>query len=410
MLPPLLFISAASALDPRLASQGLPLLRALSRRGQCVVLLTFEPPSAPALQPQLAALQRDFTALGLHWHPYHTRPSPGLPARGADLLQALFLARRLIRQYSVRLIHVRSYLPALLALLLRPLAGPPFVFDMRGLLPDEHLSAGHWTRTSPRYRLAKRLEALALRRAAAVVVTSELFRRRVLELDTARAIPPEVLARKLHTIHNNVDTQRFVPTPAPGPGLRAALGLNGRRLVVLSAGHLMPWHAPAEVIRFFAALQRADPAFALLLLTQSIPEAQAACRAEGLAPADYRVIAVAPEQMPAYLSLAEAGLSFLKPGHEMANPIKLAEYLACGLPVVLSPGQGGAADLIERAEAGLVIPAFDPAAYDQAAARLLRLLRQPGLAARCRLLAEERYSLTAAVEAYTHIYEQALNS
>ena len=61
--------------------------------------------------------------------------------------------------------HARSHVGAAIALPLRVLLGLPFLFDVRGLLPDEYADAGHWRRGGLKYRLGKAMERVFFRRA-----------------------------------------------------------------------------------------------------------------------------------------------------------------------------------------------------------------------------------------------------
>ena len=60
-------------------------------------------------------------------------------------------------------------------------------------------------------------------------------------------------------------------------------------------------------------------------------------------PKDYAVRKVAPADVSSYLSAADAGIAFYRPGISRlgTSPVKVSEYLACGLPVVIERGHRG---------------------------------------------------------------------
>jgi glycosyltransferase involved in cell wall biosynthesis len=85
------------------------------------------------------------------------------------------------------------------------------------------------------------------------------------------------------------------------------------------------------------------------------------------------------DSVPAYFSIAFCGLASLVdiPAYEGARPSKLFPVLASGKPLIFV-GKGEAAQLVERAQAGIVLPPGDP---QRLADAFLRLARNPELAA-----------------------------
>jgi glycosyltransferase involved in cell wall biosynthesis len=103
--------------------------------------------------------------------------------------------------------------------------------------------------------------------------------------------------------------------------------------------------------------------------------------------------------MPGLLSAGDAGLSLVlsAPSKTAASPVKNGEYLACGLPVVTTPGIGDYSDLVERRAVGIVVRGLDPAGLVEAGNALARLLKDPGLRGRCRDTAVSDVSLAGVV-------------
>ena len=78
--------------------------------------------------------------------------------------------------------------------------------------------------------------------------------------------------------------------------------------------------------------------------------------------------AVPPAGMPAALVAGDVGLSFIQPCFSKtgSSPTKVAEYLACGLPVVVNAGIGDQGALAAEAPACTVMPDLSDAAVDEA--------------------------------------------
>ena len=85
--------------------------------------------------------------------------------------------------------------------------------------------------------------------------------------------------------------------------------------------------------------------------------------------------AVPEPDLPDYIALADVGLDTRRHiGISQGTlPVKMFSYMACGRPVLLSI-EGEAAELLNRARAGLVVPPESPEALVQA---ILHLQAEP---------------------------------
>jgi len=199
--------------------------------------------------------------------------------------------------------------------------------------------------------------------------------------------------------------------------VRAELGI-AERLVLVYSGSLGSWYREAEIAQLAGiAKKRAGRPIAFLLLTPSPPaELTRMLRAEGLADDEIVVRKLRPSQMPAYLSAGDLGISFIKScfSKKASSPTKVAEYLACGLPVVLNGDIGDQADLAAERETCVVVSRFDEeGALEAAVDRGLALASRP-LAQRVaegRAVADARFGLErVGVTRYAALYERLLRS
>src|SRR5262249_41097526 len=128
-------------------------------------------------------------------------------------------------------------------------------------------------------------------------------------------------------------------------------------------------------------------------------------------PAGVEARSAAPAEVPALLARAGASLSLRQPGRAQvaASPVKVSEALACGRPVVSTPGVGDLDALIPGHRVGVVLRGVGDDDLLAGARELIALQADRGaLAARCRALAQARYALPSAVEAYDRVYRALL--
>jgi glycosyltransferase involved in cell wall biosynthesis len=391
--------------EPLVATQVRPYLRELAAQGHRMVLLTFE--TASRDRAATAALRAELATEGIAWHALRYHRWPSLPATLYDIARGVMSGFVLAGRYRVDLLHARSHVGAAVALPLGRLLGVPFVFDVRGLLPDEYADAGHWRRGGLKYRLGKAMERVFLRHAAALVVLTETVR-----ADLAAEGGP-LAARDpadVTVIPCCVDLERSPWDERARHAVRDGRGWTGRRVIVY-VGKLGMWYLDAEMIRFFAAAHRHDPRSFLQVLTVSPSGAlRRALVAAGIPESAFDVRAVRPGEVPALLQAADAGLSLIKPcvSKRSSSPTKVGEYLAAGLPVVSTEGIGDCDRQLADGR-GVLLETLDETACEEGARSLTRLLDDPATRARCRAYAEAELSLArTGGPRYASVYARAL--
>ncbi|MBI4521383.1 MAG: glycosyltransferase family 4 protein [Gemmatimonadetes bacterium] len=405
----ILFVSYDGLLEPLGRSQVIPYFRALARRGHVVELLTFEKPQ-DLRRGGAPELRRELAADGIAWMQYRYHKSPSVPATAWDLAVGCVSTCLRARAGRFDFVHGRSYVGGLMALAAKRMTGTPFVFEMRGFWVDERVDGGLWSPRSWLVRTAARAERALFRGADAVLVSSRAGIRRIQATPERFPVQGElVLARTA------VDLVAFAPRARDAGSSRDAssewlarkAGLAGRFVLVYS-GSLGTWYLLDPMIRFFKALRTLRRDARLLVLTRG-PEGpiHAAANTRGVAPHDVVVRAVKHEEIPRWLSLADAGIVFVAPlpSKAASSAIKLSEFLAMGLPVVLNAGVGDTGELVAEAGAGVVLADLDDASLLEGARRLLES-DLPTMGRTARRLAEQVFALEAAVDAYERTYER----
>lgn len=394
--------------EPLVETQVLAYLRGLAADGHEIHLLTFE--TERRGRRSRGDVRRRLAADGIHWHGlrYHKRPS--LLATIVDVACGAALAGLVVRRHRIRLLHVRNHVPAAMALPVRLLTGAGLLFDVRGLMAEEYADGGLWRTGSVAWRLTKWVERRTVARADALVVLT----RRALPLLVER--PNELLeAGRAVVIPTCADVDRIVAAGGQRETVREELDLVGSRVIVY-AGKFSTWYLAEEMARFFARLHAKDAQARFLVLTPSDPELiRRELAAAGLASDTYRIRSVLPAEVGAHLAAADLAISFIAPAPSKAasSPTKIGEYLAAGLPIVVSAGVGDTDELLRDGRVGVVVDSHDDDAYDRAIAAVEVLLGEPDIRARCVEVARRSLSLDrVGVASYRRLYadlERRLN-
>lgn len=421
--------------EPLVQTQVLPYLRQLSASGEVeVFLLTFEPDKRRAWSAaQESEWRAALAADGIRWFslPYHKSPSALVTPY--DIVRGAWTAARLARRHHLDVLHARGHLPLAMALLAKRLgANVRLLFDIRGLLAEEYEEAGVWTKNSPQYRAVQAVERAGLKQAEGLIVLTRALRKRLVEHKLAPAERIEVIPccvdfARFEAAHHNGDRRRTHESEAQagenaarverqsfvadgekaggrvGEQVGEQIGeMDGDkdgaadRFEVVSAGSVTGLYLLEEMGHFFLALKRQRPDALLRILTMSSATATAATLERvGLDAADFRIGAVKPAEVPAYLRRARLGLSFRKATFSQiaASPTKIPEYLAAGLPTICNAGIGDTDEILTRERVGVIIRDFDEASFDEAARAALALAADREVSARCVEVAHRYFDL-----------------
>ncbi len=403
-----LYVSHNGILEGLGQSQVLAYLKGLARRGVRFDLLSYELASADI--GLIETTRASLAAVGIDWTPMRRRRDTRLAVKVTESLLGVGRATKLALARRPDIVHGRSYLPTAVAdVIASSLPRARLLFDCRGMLGDEYVDAGHWTEERLEYRLLKRYEARAFRRADGVVVLTEALRRWLAE---RRWFGPHTL---VETIPCCVDLDAFRFDEAGRSRVRRELGLEGK-LVLVYAGSLGSWYREAEIAAVAGiARLRAGRPVAFLLLTAAPHQALVdLLRARGFGESDVVVKKLAASEMPRYLSAGDVGISFIKScfSKKGSSPTKVGEYLACGLPVVLNGDIGDQADLAAERETCVVVGGFGERELTDAADRVVALAAKP-LADRVasgRAVADARFGLERiGVTRYERLYRGMLD-
>jgi len=403
-----LYISYNGMLDPLGQSQVIPYLKELSGRGVQFTLLSFERAASlgSAGVAKCMELHNRLAQHGIEWDwlRYHRKPS--LPATAYDVIQGLAYARRLVRRKQIEMVHARSHIPATIALGLKKRFGLKMIFDVRGLLADEYVDAGHWRKGSIPYRLTKRIERQALANADGVVTLTERIWPIVKTWEGLRGRDPfhEIIPCCADLALFKFDSDKRARR-------RRQLGLRDQSVIVYS-GSIDGWYLTEQMADFFAARLKRDPnAYFLWLIPGNHDRIRELMKQRQIMPQSYSVIAVAPEEVPSYLSAGDVGLAFIKPCFSKlaSSPTKYAEYLACGLPLIINSGIGDSDALIIREGAGVMVSDFNEREYTKAMETIDDFLEQPSTRNRMRAIAERLFDVRViGATRYARLYERVL--
>lgn len=237
----------------------------------------------------------------------------------------------------------------------------PFVFELGDLWPASIRAVGAM-RDSKILDLVEKLELYLYRKSAAVVALTDAFKRDLVR----RGIDPA----KIDVVINGVDLPRYSPQAKDRDLLRQH-DLEGRFVIGYIGTHGLA-HDLGNVIKA-AGLLRDRKEICFVFVGDGAAKASLVEEVGARGLENVRFVDPRPkEEMPAHWSLCDAALVHLKNDPVFAEviPSKIFEAMAMGLPLVLVAPAGEATGIVEREDAGVVVPAGQPAALAAAARHL----------------------------------------
>jgi len=278
------------------------------------------------------------------------------------------------------------------------------VFLIWDLYPDHVVAAGLAGRLNPVVAAWRRLNRASLKAAVTVITIGERMAQRI----AAQAWPGSTGAPEVVMIPNWADTHSIRPLQKRLNDFAVEYGQVGK-VTVLYSGNLGRSHSLAGLVEVAQRMQDlTEVGFLVVGGGESHHEIEREVRRRGLE--NLRVLPWQPwDRVP--LSLATADIAVVSQAAatgELSVPSRAYSFMAAGCALVaLTDDDSDLAALVKGGGVGLVCPPDDAEALERCLRSLARDAdRLQTCRTRARQLAEERYSLDAAVARF----EEALGS
>lgn len=386
-------------------SQVLPYIFGLSKKGHHFTVISFEKPGR--FPEGKKAIEDLCTAHSVDWIPLTYTASPPVISTIYDILRLRRCVRNLHWKKNFDIIHCRSYITSLVGLHMKRKFGVRFLFDMRAFYADERVDGGLWNLQNPVFR-----------------AVYNFFKHKEVEFLSEADHSISLTTKGKHIIHSwkNIERQPVAVEVIPccadldhfNPSqiqvqlqseLRSKLNLCSDDFVITYLGSVGTWYMLDEMLDFFKVLLEKRPDSKFLFITPDEPKSILyAAEKRGIPTHRFAIDKADREEVPTYLSLANAAIFFIKPvfSKSGSSPTKHGEMLGMGLPVIANAGVGDVDSIIEETNSGILIREFTTDAYEKAVVQLDKLMEIPVSALQA--AAQKYYSLEEGVDRYDRVY------
>ncbi len=325
--------------------------------------------------------------------------APRLLAKTHDFCLFPLRVAQLARRHRVDVILARSSLAGTIAMAASEIVERPFYVESFEPHSDYAADVGAWSRRGLPYQFQHAMEWAQTRRAAGIMPVSFAYTSYL----EAHGVPPS----RLRTVPCGVDFDRFRFDSHARTQFRRRLGLDDGALVGIYVGKFGGLYLDHEAFEAFAAARRhLGDRFRLIILTQQDPAwVWERLRRHGAETCAVFVGGVSHDDVPGVLSGSDFGFVLIRglPSQRFVSSVKVGEYWANGLPVVLADGAGDDHDIVENERAGAV---FHPGRNDLelALGRVVGLVEHPDSRSRIAGLAKRYRSWDRVRDAYSYFF------
>ncbi len=390
----ILYFSYDGMLEPLGQSQVLSYLKCLACNRK-IHLISFEKSADWINVFERDRISNDIAAAGIIWHPLRYHKSPSALATAWDIVCGISLGLWLVLRHRIGVVHARSYVPSVMALTIKQLAGVKYIFDMRGFWVDERVDGGLWLPSGRMYRLAKGFERHFLLSADYVVSLTHAAVREMQRFEYLQGRIPAITV-----IPTCANLTHFKPLPRQRTKGSLVLGY---------VGTVGTWYLFDEVARCFALLLTFCPNAKFLIVNRNEHAyIRERLNVAGIPFSAVELVTATYAEVPKQMSRMDAGVFFIKPvfSKQASAPTKLAEFLGCGIPCLSNAGVGDMAEVLENDQVGLAISSFDDEEMIMALKKLINLVDDPDSLDRCVASAQKHFSLDEGVRLYDEIYKK----
>lgn len=386
----ILYISYDGLLEPLGQSQVLEYQKKLSKNHD-IFIISFEKTPFDINNEFHNSTLSIVKSSNISWYRLRYHKSPSGLATAFDIFTGILFAIFLIFRFKLTIIHARSYVPSVIAIVIKKLIGIKFIFDMRGFWADERVDGDIWKKDSLLYKLAKWFESKFIVNADHLVSLTESAINEI---------------KKFKYIDSNMPSYSVIPTCAnldmfthqPKKNKNFTLGYVG------SAG---TWYNFDSVIAAFLELLKIIPDATLLIVNQNEHEYILKKLVENnISQNQFKLISANHSEVPLLMNQMDAGIFFIKQLYSKlaSAPTKLGEFLGCGIPCLTNNKIGDMQSIIEEEGVGVSIPDFSDAAILSGVQDLIYITQVPGISNKCISSSKKYFSLNNGVKRYDEIY------
>jgi glycosyltransferase involved in cell wall biosynthesis len=268
-----------------------------------------------------------------------------------------------------------------------------FCFEPHSLYMKEF---GIWSGNSLKYKILSKVEHLQATRADYVTGPT---------IHTIELLKEWKSSAKLFRVPISVDTEKFTFSTKDRQRIRTQYNIPEDRYALLYLGKFNGiYYKEKEVAEFCKRLVDFDSRIFIFTISPTpSEEVEKAYLEAGLASSDFLVLNKIPyDEIEGYISACDMGMVAIPPldSQKYRTPVKIGNYLACGIPFLLNRGIADDDIMAEEENVGVVFESLDASDFSIPFESLKQFMQEDTnkLQARCRAAAIKHRGIQNSVE------------
>jgi len=299
--------------------------------------------------------------------------------------------RKIIKENRIKIIHARSLLPATLSYLLKLFNYKTIkvIYDNRGVYIDEMIEIDKWKKNGIKEKIFCQIEYQVERNCDKIVVVSNYFKSYLLKKHK------KDISYKIEVITNRTLIDRNIDLTQK----------HSNKIVLVYSGSGAIWQNSVEFKKMFSQALNIFDDVMLKIISYEPEKFQTLFSADSEFLEKINIDSVEPHKVKDELRKCNCGILLRENNlvNNVSSPLKFAEYLAAGLPVLLSEGIGDTESIIKNYNVGVVIKNNN---YVVALKELKQLLNDKDLYDRCLSIADKEFNIDFSFKQYQKIYDE----
>ena len=253
----------------------------------------------------------------------------------------LIFLKKILKKTDQRYAYIRNCFDFFIFYKFLKMAGVSVIYDVRGLVHEEFAIK---KRKNLFYIFVKYIEEFAFKNADFIFTVSNSM--------------AEHLKLKYNLSVSNVIPCTFENDLFPSKSkIQLNLKKSEKDKIIVYSGGASVWQNLQKIIEFFSAIQEKFKDIKFLFLVPKFDKiiVERLLARSNLLPANTLVVSAKHQLVGSYLNMCDYGVIFRDDNivNSTASPVKIAEYLACGLPVICTGNIGDYSSLILKNKAGI---------------------------------------------------------
>ena len=394
-LPKVMYISLDGMMEPLGYSQVFKYLEKLSVNHK-ITLISFEKSTDLMREEDLKTLSLKFSKNNITWVKFKYRSGFLGLSHLINLVNLTLSPIYFLLFNNIRIVHIRSYMPGIAIPLLSIFFKFKLIFDMRGFWADERHDRHNWRKKSLKYRFFKRLETYLLYRAESIITLTHSSQKIICNLFQKKT-------SQIHVIPTCVDLEEF----------KVKKNINASSKMII--GYLGSVDTAYDFDKFLFLVNEIYYKFnkniELRIFTSEEPKIIKKILIDSnLDKIDLIVKFVERKNLTMEISKFDFLGFHLKENFSVqaSMPTKIAEVLACGVPIVCNAFNEDIEKLIREKHVGFIYNSRNSLTKKNYM-EILDLKENIEIHDRCAKVAHDDFSLTNGAHKYETIYAELLS-